>query len=942
MTVRKFVLFVGLFFVLIGTQTLRAQSTCVGIILNEYCVTNVPGTGGHVDGFGQLSDWVEIKNAFTNSVSLQSYWLSNDKNNLFKWKFPSSFTIPVGGLKLVILSGRNTVVQTPSGPEYHANFTIDQCKGQTLFLTTDAGVIRDQIAIQPTKAGHTRGRVDCNIIGPDGWRLYTTQSAEQDNPGINNYIDYAPTPKIISSTDPNGTSNLNPNKGGFYPTGAAPVLYFKLNGATYDTTYSCYDIFYTLDGNYPVPGYPPLAPTVRYTDSVNSAIPIDKTMMVRAISVVRQKPACQQEYLHSFCETNTYFVDMEHNQFDPNFGIVSIAWEEKQRNGQDTAWFSSNGTYEPTVHVEYYDGGTQVSEGYGILNRPFNEDWKTKQKGFYISVDDRNGFGCNFEGNIFNVEGLGTTPRKVFPTLHLKSGDIESYSLISGLQPQVVQGTGIRDVFYQSLAAKYNLKVSPLHVKPVVTFVNGKYWGVYDLREVYDKYYENYYNGQGLDSLDLNFVHKGLEGSVSYWDNSVSTSVSNFQTEVYNVVMGKSMKSNEYNNVMAKLDKESFIDYMILNSYAMNSDIWQNNISLAKGRDATKPGGKWHFYLWNTPAIFNFTAVPTTQGYNNVNYAPCTIHTMPTYTFGTGLTPRSWNGHGNILRTLMDPIKGNADFQREYKNRYQDLMNGPLKCENILKHYDYVRELYLKEMKYHGDPASTPYPGKFVSDADRFDSLTNYFHLGRIITSRCYVVETWFNKPGCYGLTGPRALSIDVKPEGSGQVRLNSMLLDHYIWTGSYYSSQMSFKAIPTSTDYAFHHWEFEKHKTRNSMPLSLDSVAIDFNQSDNVVAVFVDKRNPIAFDGDNPNLPTGFTPNGDGNNEVFRPLGSGEYASNYEMTIWNRWGQEVFRSIDPLIGWDGNYKGQQALTGVYAFIITYKNIYNESKVVKGNVTLTR
>ena len=81
---------------------------------------------------------------------------------------------------------------------------------------------------------------------------------------------------------------------------------------------------------------------------------------------------------------------------------------------------------------------------------------------------------------------------------------------------------------------------------------------------------------------------------------------------------------------------------------------------------------------------------------------------------------------------------------------------------------------------------------------------------------------------------------------------------------------------------------------------LSMDSVAVNWNISGNVVAVFTDKRNDVSSSGDGANLPTGFTPNGDGLNDDFRPLGSGEFASEYQMTVFNRWGQQVFRSVDP------------------------------------------
>ena len=152
----------------------------------------------------------------------------------------------------------------------------------------------------------------------------------------------------------------------------------------------------------------------------------------------------------------------------------------------------------------------------------------------------------------------------------------------------------------------------------------------------------------------------------------------------------------------------------------------------------------------------------------------------------------------------------------------------------------------------------------------------------------------------------------------------------------------MTFKAIPSSTNYVFHEWRFANHTPYQ--PTSVDSVAIDYssNFGDNVVAVFTDKTKELSPEGENNNLPTGFTPNGDGINDVFRPVGSAEFLTNYEMVVFNRWGQEVFRSTSPTVGWDGRYKGQNAMTGVYAYYVSYRNTKGEDKLVKGNVTLTR
>jgi gliding motility-associated-like protein len=919
------ILLVAAFVFLLASGTLRSQS-CVAILLNEYSATNVTGP---TDYFGLHSDWLEMLNVHTSSVSLQGYWLSNDRFNLKKWKFPTTFKLNPGEYRTVWLSGKNITI----GGEYHTNFTLDQCKSQWLILSTDQGVVRDSVFVQKTKTDHTRGRIDCSGMGITAWRLYTAHSKDQQNPTINNYIDYAPTPKFQLTAQPFDPKE-SPQKGGWYE--GAQLGKFVLEGGNYDTTLSCYDIFYTVNGDYPRPFYPGQnsGNYYRYFDTI-TPLPLDKTTILRFIAVPKPNSnLCPSGYLPSFCETNTYFLDPEHATFRNDFGIISIAMDTP-----DTGWFTAQGTTPVTLHVEYFDKNKQVSEGYGTGIRPVNEEWRTKQKGFHINIDDRNGFGCNFEGNIFNVDSLGSSPRTVFPTLHLKAGDIESYSKMEFIAATDPESTGIRDVFIQSLAAKYKLNVNPLHVKPVVAFLNGVYWGVYDLREVYDKYYEGFYNGQSRDSVDLRYFHL-QDGHVKYPDGSQSKTSANFRADVYDYIINNPMNiETRYNTAMSRLDKASFMDYMILNSYFMNSDLWNYNVAYAKGPLANKPGFKWHYYLWNMPSTLTFTSIVNNYPYiSDANTSPCYIHTRY-----ANVSLLGGNGHGNMLALLMGTYPGkqtwgNKNFQLEYKNRYMDLLNSALKCENIVNHYNYVKRLYSTEM-YCQEDGCPKKESPFKTTKDVWD--TNTVRLQRTLSYRCYAVQEFFKTSGCYGMQGPFEVSVDVQPPGAGFVKLNSLVLESYVWKGYYYQTTLSFKAIPSSTNYAFHHWEFKTHTP--TRPASMDSTAVAIAGREEVVAVFTDKSKGIIAEGEGMNIPTGFTPNGDNLNEYFRPLGAAKFVTSYEMTIWNRWGEEVYRSTDPNdVGWDGNFKGEKAVTGVYAFLITYKNIYGENKIEKGNVTLTR
>ena len=102
--------------------------------------------------------------------------------------------------------------------------------------------------------------------------------------------------------------------------------------------------------------------------------------------------------------------------------------------------------------------------------------------------------------------------------------------------------------------------------------------------------------------------------------------------------------------------------------------------------------------------------------------------------------------------------------------------------------------------------------------------------------------------------------------------------------------------------------------------------------------AVF--KLKPAEQTYGEPMIPTGFSPNGDGNNDVFNIYGIAE-SSSYELEIYNRWGEMIFRSVDKAHGWDGSFNGAPAPLGIYAY--RYNIIMNgKTYKSKGSVTLLR
>jgi len=86
--------------------------------------------------------------------------------------------------------------------------------------------------------------------------------------------------------------------------------------------------------------------------------------------------------------------------------------------------------------------------------------------------------------------------------------------------------------------------------------------------------------------------------------------------------------------------------------------------------------------------------------------------------------------------------------------------------------------------------------------------------------------------------------------------------------------------------------------------------------------------------------VPTAFTPNGDGRNDYFGPLG--KVPSNYSMQIFNRNGETVFKSSSMESRWNGIYKGIIQESSVFIYLISYIDIQNMKHQQKGTFVLIR
>ena len=90
--------------------------------------------------------------------------------------------------------------------------------------------------------------------------------------------------------------------------------------------------------------------------------------------------------------------------------------------------------------------------------------------------------------------------------------------------------------------------------------------------------------------------------------------------------------------------------------------------------------------------------------------------------------------------------------------------------------------------------------------------------------------------------------------------------------------------------------------------------------------------------------MPNAFTPNADGQNDVFLGKGILFGMKNFELNIYNRWGEIIFQTNDPLQGWNGqkNNVGAHAQNGVYVYQLNYEDSRGNKVRDNGFATLIR
>lgn len=140
--------------------------------------------------------------------------------------------------------------------------------------------------------------------------------------------------------------------------------------------------------------------------------------------------------------------------------------------------------------------------------------------------------------------------------------------------------------------------------------------------------------------------------------------------------------------------------------------------------------------------------------------------------------------------------------------------------------------------------------------------------------------------------------------------------------------------------------WLFDKSKVNKIIAQNANITFIDTGQTiikltaTNIFGCKDTLSKTINIKDENIYIPNAFTPNGDGLNDYFKPIGHG--IKSCKMAIYNRWGEEIFVSNSMSEGWNGSFKGEMQPPDVFVYTVQAVGFSGQTYYLTGTVTLLR
>ena len=510
-----------------------ARANPAGVYITELLATS-----------NKSEDWIELYNAGAEPVDLSGYGLSDRSAKPRKWQFPEGTVIEPGAYLGVFADG-NTQAE---GAEPHTSFRLNADGGYAVTLSDPQGHIIDRVFVRPQYLNISYGRPES---------LKGVRYFEAPTPGTANGGEmwYARAPQPEFSTE-----------GGLYRTG--DVITVTLSAPS-----DC-QVYYTLDCTDPTPDSP------LYT----APITIDGTTILRA-------RAYREGCMPSWMDARSFLFDVNngdgtvvvsslvsdpYNLTSEEYGIMAMGpnalkeYPYGSRGKGANFWMD----WEREAHIEVFapDGSTLLSQECSTKLHG-NSGRARDQKAFKVLA--RNRYGSNrFPAALFT--------RRPYT-------EYQSFVLRAGSQDG--SRTRMRDAMLQQLAAGTSVMYQEYEIG--VLYLNGQYWGHYNLRENINPHSICQFEGWEGEADAIDFVKRNrtvVQGSNETMETLLDW-IKSHDSE---------MDSDAaYDVIDAAIDIQNYLEYMSLEIFVGNTDA----ANIKRYRNANRDG-KWRWILYDLDMAF--------------------------------------------------------------------------------------------------------------------------------------------------------------------------------------------------------------------------------------------------------------------------------------------------------------------------------------------------
>jgi len=670
-------------------------------------------------------------------------------------------------------------------------------KGESIYFHSPTGKVIDKTPSTRLYLNHSLGRI---LSDPQNWYYFEIPTPSKANM-TKALKDYVLSPKILTQS-------------GFYENNIEVKI---ISQNPHDK------IYYTLDGTIP---------------TQNSRI-FNNKLILNKSAVVRVK-AFRIGAVSSKILSKSYFIKDK-----TSLGVVSLITDKNNFWGTSGIYSNPYSRQEVPVHIEYFTKDKKLAFSQDVGVKIHSPDSR-RQKSLRLYARDKYG-KSRIKFKIFKDKDLSS-----FKRLILRNGGND------GLEKGKTQ---VRDAFVHKLYQKQNIENGISSFEFVEVYINGKYWGIYNLRERQDEHYlkDNFgYNEDEVDFLEYDYQEphykKTIAGDWEDWE------------KLKDFLIHENMTSDE-NYKIAKnwIDINNFIDYQIFEIFIGNQDWANNNIKFWCPKE---DGGKWKWVLWDTDFALG-TQRKYPVGKPNHNF----IHMALTYG-GWGSGDYTW-----MFRNLMK----NEMFKKEFIVRYQDLLNSIFSSEFTSSTFNSLINVIKPEIKKQFNKW-----GRSKSIWENDIEYTINFLNKRPSFCRTNLAKEFIIDGSLFNI------QLDIGDMHGGLIKLNSLNINDEIpgwidktqpWEGSYFTNQeVNVIAIP-KFGYHFDHWEGDIEEK----DISKDTLIFLLTKNTSLKAIF--KRDEV-------NLPKLFI------NEIMSSNKNAFEDDNGEFSDWI----EIFNPSDKKIDLSGLY----------------------------------